>query len=281
MNNFGGQWTENKIEILVEYAKAYLVIMNKHPYFEPLYFDGFAGSGFIKEKSSLDGKTVIGAARRIIEIEEPTSFDKYYFVEKDEKNYESLKESTIDYENKKIFIVNDDCNEKLKSMSSYLRKKANKNVRVLAYIDPCGMQLEWNSIESLKGLNIDFWVLVPTGLGVNRLLTKSGDITDAWLKRLEIFLGLSREEIKKIFYTRSPQVNLFGDENYDKDSDAVNKSAKLYRDRLNEIFSFVTEPYIIKNSSNSIMFHFFMASNNKFASKIANDIIKKYNNAQI
>ena len=28
MNKFGGDWTENKIEILVEYAKAYLTIMN-------------------------------------------------------------------------------------------------------------------------------------------------------------------------------------------------------------------------------------------------------------
>lgn len=27
MNQFGGDWTENKIEIIVEYAKAYLNIM--------------------------------------------------------------------------------------------------------------------------------------------------------------------------------------------------------------------------------------------------------------
>ena len=28
MNQFGGDWTERKIEIAVEYAKAYLTIMN-------------------------------------------------------------------------------------------------------------------------------------------------------------------------------------------------------------------------------------------------------------
>jgi hypothetical protein len=33
MNNFGGDWTKVKIEILVEYAKAYLTIMNSRRYF--------------------------------------------------------------------------------------------------------------------------------------------------------------------------------------------------------------------------------------------------------
>ena len=30
MNSFGGNWTEDKIEILVEYASAYLAIMNNY-----------------------------------------------------------------------------------------------------------------------------------------------------------------------------------------------------------------------------------------------------------
>ena len=47
MNEFGGNWTENKIEILVEYAQAYLTIMNSFATqykWKLLYFDGFAGS---------------------------------------------------------------------------------------------------------------------------------------------------------------------------------------------------------------------------------------------
>lgn len=50
MNEFGGNWTEKKIEILVEYAGAYLNIMNvyaKRYSWKLLYFDGFAGSGEI------------------------------------------------------------------------------------------------------------------------------------------------------------------------------------------------------------------------------------------
>ena len=61
MNNFGGNWTENKIEILVEYAKAYLNIMNTYATkynWKLLYFDGFAGSGFIKKGNEEDQRRI-------------------------------------------------------------------------------------------------------------------------------------------------------------------------------------------------------------------------------
>ena len=48
MNQFGGNWTEAKMEIVVAYAKAFLVIMNKQSWANTLYFDGFAGSGMIE-----------------------------------------------------------------------------------------------------------------------------------------------------------------------------------------------------------------------------------------
>ena len=79
MNQFGGDWTKIKIEILVEYAKAYLDIMNvyaKRYNWKLLYFDGFAGSGEIvkiiddKFNGLYDVSFTIGAARRIIEINE-------------------------------------------------------------------------------------------------------------------------------------------------------------------------------------------------------------------
>lgn len=84
MNQFGGEWTRIKIEILVEYARAYLTIMNKYKEkfgFTLLYFDGFVGSGeIIRSKDKVvDGSNVeitIGAARRIIEIYRPIPFDR-------------------------------------------------------------------------------------------------------------------------------------------------------------------------------------------------------------
>ena len=277
MNQFGGDWTKIKIEILVEYAKAYLTIMKDRKYYKLMYFDGFAGSGFIINDSKVDIEMTIGAARRIVEINEPRSFDSYYFVEKDPKNFKLLEKNTKqNFPSKRIHAICEDCNKKLIDMANFLRDPKNKNYRTLAYIDPCGMQVEWRSIETLRGLPLDMWVLVPTGLGVNRLLKKNGRISDAWIERLEIFLGLSKEEIENSFYKKVS--SLFPDITItQKEHDAIGKSAKLYRDRLKEIFSLVSKPYELKNSSNSIMYHLFLTSNNETAVKVGNDIVKKFN----
>lgn len=279
MKGFGGDWTEKKIEILVEYAKAYLTIMSKNRYWKLLYFDGFAGTGMIYKDNKIDIHVTIGAAKRIVEIDEPISFDQYYFVEKNPSNAKRLSKNTKEaFPQKKVSIKEGDCNYELKKLAKYLKAEGNKKYRVLAYIDPCGMELEWASIEELKGTKIDIWILVPTGLGVNRLLKRDGNISDAWLKRLVNFLGLSEEAIKRYFYKDKTELTLFGEvTNQTKEADAISKSAELYRKRLKEIFDFISEPFILQNSKGTTMYHLFMASNNKVALKIANDIIKKYN----
>ncbi len=278
MNKFGGNWTKRKIEILVEYAKAYLTIMNDKKYFKLLYFDGFAGSGVISQRNRAETNIIVGAARRIIEIENPRSFDEYYFVDTSKKNINKLIDSTKKaFPNKVIHIVKEDCNTKLQDLSIFLQKSENKNYRTLAYIDPSGMQLSWSSLECLKGLNIDIWILVPTGLGVNRLLKNNGMISDAWLKKLELFLGMESKQIEEYFYTKTP--TLFPDIiETKKEYNTIQKSAILYQKRLEDIFDYVSKPYELKNSTNSIMFHLFLTSNNKTAITIGNDIVKKYNN---
>ena len=276
MNKFGGNWTEQKIEMVVDYAKAYLTIMNKYPQFKTLYFDGFAGSGDIFKDDKVDIEIIKGTAVRILEINYPRSFDMYYFVEKDEKNktgLDTIITKQFPEKRSKCSIVNEDCNDKLLSMSKFL--KDNTNFRVLAFIDPYGMSVNWSSIEVLKKLGIDLWILVPTGMGVNRLLKNDFNISEAWLSKLEKFLGLHRNEILNYFYKQKSELTLFGQETMmQKEKDAIERAGELYRKRLNEVFDFVSEAFKMKNSTGTIMYHFMMASNNKTAQKIANDIIK-------
>ncbi len=284
MNKFGGDWTENKIEILVEYAKAYLTIMNsfaKQYEWKLLYFDGFAGSGFIKKGNEENQKMIVGAATRILGIGNPRPFDLYYFVEKEPDNVNLLKQNTSDiFPEKQIHIVETDCNEKIQSMSKFLISAKGKKYRTLAYIDPCGMQLNWSSLETLQKLSVDVWILIPTGMGVNRLLKKDGKISDAWISKLEIFLGMDKKDILSYFYNEQVIPTLFGDEiKTTKEESAIEKSAILYSDRLKKLFKFVSKPYILKKSSNSVMFHFLMVSNNQSAVKVANEIVTKYNKA--
>lgn len=276
MNQFGGDWTQQKIEIVVDYAKAYLVIMNSYPQFKCLYFDGFAGSGDINKDDKIDLESIKGAAIRILEIDNPKSFDIYYFVELNESNKNELQKTiNQDFFEKTTHVVCDDCNNKLISMADYLRK--NNSIRTLAFIDPFGMALKWSSVEILKGLGIDLWILVPTGIGMNRLLKRNGDISEAWLQKLEISLGLTREGIKKHFYKSNTINTLFGEETkIQKEKNAIDKAGELYKKKLNEVFKFVSLPLQLKNSTGSIMYHFMMATNNAAAFKIANDVIKTH-----
>jgi three-Cys-motif partner protein len=272
MNQFGGSWTEAKMEIVVSYARAYLVIMSKQRWAKTLYFDGFAGSGLIGSDKTADLKK--GTALRILDITEPQPFDIYYFVELDEQ-YKLALEANINknYFGRNAHVVKEDCNVKLVAMADFLRK--NPAHRALAFIDPYGMSVNWPSIESLKGLGVDLWILVPTGLGVNRLLKRNGEISAAWMKRLEAFLGLSQQEIMKRFYKKQTVPTLFGEETYvEKEKNAIIKIGELYRSRLNELFQFVSDSFIMRNATQSIMYHFMMATNNASALKIANDVIK-------
>lgn len=273
MNQFGGRWTEAKMDIIVDYARAYLTIMNKQPWAETLYFDGFAGSGLIEVEDY--EIAVKGTALRILELTDPKPFDIYYFVEKRLKTKKQLeKEIHLLYpERKNIFVTKADCNDKLKDMANYLKR--NKKVRVLAFIDPFGMSVNWDSILKLKNLGIDFWILVPTGVGVNRLLKKNGDISEAWQKKLEKFLGIPAIDIKKHFYKEEVINTLFGKEVIrSKEKQTISKVGDLYKQKLKTIFNFVSEPFVMQNSTNSIMYHFMMATNNRAALKIANEVIK-------
>lgn len=162
-------------------------------------------------------------------------------------------------------------------MAEHLRK--NSSIRSLAFIDPFGMALKWSSVKILKGLEIDLWILVPTGIGKNRLLKRNEDISEVWLQKLEVSIGLIRDEIKKHFYKLNSIPTLFGAETkIQKEKNAIDKAGNLYTKKLSEVFKFVSQPLQLKNSTGSIMYHFMMATNNAAAFKIANDIIKKHKN---
>jgi hypothetical protein len=133
------------------------------------------------------------------------------------------------------------------------------------------MQLEWSSLEILKGLKIDLWILNPTS-GTNRLLVRKKEIDEAWLNRLKLFLGMEEEEILKHSYSKQP--TLFGDVEMIKGDDPINRLHELYAKRIaGNLFKYVSNPKVLRNNSGSPLFHFFMATNNEIGFRIANSVV--------
>lgn len=282
-NQFGGFWTQQKIEIFIKYLFAYLEIM-KNQKFELIYFDGFAGCGRIDpdDVSSAKVSFIESVAMQVLSIDHTKTFDIYYLVDKHKKRAKQLENLVKEnFPTSKAYVVNSDCNQKLIGMSQFM--KQNQNYKSLAFIDPFGMNLDWNSLESCRGLGIDMWILIPTGVAVNRLLmNKQSRIPDSWYRRLERFYGMSTPEIKEYFYRERQYYSLFGSDivtETQKVNDSIQKAVDLYQERLNLLWKFVSKPYPMKNSTGSVIYHFLMATNNASGLGIANDIIgKKLNN---
>jgi three-Cys-motif partner protein len=48
--------------------------------------------------------------------------------------------------------------------------------RGVVFLDPYGLQVTWGTLAAIARTGaLDIWVLFPSGMGLNRLLTKSGD----------------------------------------------------------------------------------------------------------
>ena len=154
------------------------------------------------------------------------------------------------------------------------------NCKALAFLDPFGMQIDWASIQVLRDLSVDLWILVPTGVIINRLLERKVDLQKGLVhaEKLESFFGMAEKEIRSFFYTENQVPTLFGEEEtvITKAENAIRKIAELYVKRLKEIFPFVTEdPMVLYNTQNVPIYHLVFAAKNKTAMKIAQDIIDR------
>lgn len=295
---WGGKWTEEKLDAFEKYVMAYLTIMNKYrdPYgWKLVYFDGFAGSGSRsqeegkKEVLDLFGEDIVseeigiyqGAAERVVRIEsnKKRSFDFFVFVDYSQANCDALEQKLSQYPTigEKCFLPLD-ANDAVKRLSNTLRK--NRTYKSLAFLDPFGMQIDWSSIETLKDLSVDLWILVPTGVIINRLLERKIDISKGLThaEKLESFFGLTEVEIRSFFYTENQESTLFGDEEtvVTKTENGIRKIAELYIQRLKGIFPFVTEdPLVLYNKHHLPLYHLVFASKKEAAWKIAQQIIDR------
>ena len=281
--SWGGNWTEKKLDAFEKYVNAYLTIMEKYPHWKTIYFDAFAGSGEREQKTELYNQLSIldqeehvyrGAAERVVSMRK--RFNWYYFIDTDKRSREklenSLKEVAPDIA--KCFVFKqDDCNSQLSKLAKALKENT---LASLIFLDPFGMQVNWESIEALKGTRSDIWILIPTGVIVNRLLDKKGELKH--IKKLESFFGLKEKEIRSKFYNTEKQINLFGEDNeiITKVLNPINKIANLYQDNLAKIWDYTTKTALrLDNSKGCPIFHFVFASNNKNTVKIAQQIIDK------
>ena len=279
---FGGKWTEKKLKVLKKYLVAYATIMNKQS-FKFAYIDAFAGTGYRSIKKSkntnlsfLDiemeaNEFMKGSARIALEVE--PQFQKYIFIEKNQNQFKELSKLKEGSELKnKIEIKNEEANFAIKKLC----KSDWKTHRAVMFLDPFGMEIEWETIKVISDTKaIDLWVLFPLGIGVNRLLKKDGKLQEWAEKKLNKLFG--DDVWKKEFYEPDKQENLFNDNHLQKKAD-LEIIGSYFIKRLKTVFTKVADnPAKLYNSKNSLLFLLCFAAGNpkgaKTAVKIAQDIL--------
>jgi three-Cys-motif partner protein len=145
------------------------------------------------------------------------------------------------------------------------------------FLDPYGMEVEWTTVEAIAGTKaIDLWLLFPLGIGVNRLLTRSGEIPASWRTRLNLLLGtedwyeeLYRVERTDAVWRGRPRRQGHGGDH-----------RRYFVERLKSVFPAVAEdPRVLRNSTNCPLYLLCFAVGNengaRIALRIANHLLTK------
>ena len=166
---FGGEWTREKLEILGQYLKEYTTVL-KNQGFNLTYVDAFAGAGvwtprarhedvydYVDDDYSEYREVVKGSAAIALEIDDKP-FDRLVFMETDAKNAESLRELRAAHPHRNIEIINEDCNVELPKFCASM----GRYDRAVVFLDPFATEVDWNTVEAIaKTEKIDCWILFP------------------------------------------------------------------------------------------------------------------------
>jgi three-Cys-motif partner protein len=108
----------------------------------------------------------------------------------------------------------------------------------------------------------------PLGIGVNRLLTKSGDIPESWRRRLDSLLGT--QQWYDEFYRVEKIPDLFGGSHERVIKASMDTIGRYFVERLKGVFAgVVDQPGILRNSVNNPLYLLCFASGNERGARVA------------
>jgi three-Cys-motif partner protein len=295
-HRFGGDWTQAKLDVLKDYLAAYTKALKDKPTaaqpFRKAYIDAFAGTGTrtARERdTSIAADTLLfpdlnepapqklldGSAKLALQVE--PRFEKYIFIERSAERCEQLEALKTEFPAlaDDIDIRQGEANDVIQKLCAPLTKW--KSRRAVLFLDPYGMQVEWKTIEAVAATKaIDLWLLVPLGMGMNRLVTKSGRLPESWRQRMDAFLGTTAWYDE--FYKVDTKPTLFGEQQVQVKA-SMDVMAGYFNGRLKQVFAgVVDEPGVLWNSANNPLYLLCFAVGNErgkeIALRIANHLLK-------
>ena len=240
-HEFGGPWTEEKLNRVTGYLQAYVTAL-KNQRFQLMYIDAFAGTGYRGSRRAGQSprgffplpqlnELAKGSARRALDASPP--FDRYVFIEADPKRFQGLTMLGNEFPSLKtrMRFRNEDANAAIRDICATTDWR---RTRAVLFLDPNGMQVDWKTIETIGCTKfIDLWYLFPVGT-VQRLLTKSGTMSPGWSNALDRLLG--DRGWRSEFYKTDRHRTLFGHDMRASKVANVSIIDQYVRERLGKVF---------------------------------------------
>lgn len=265
-----GYWSEIKLDIIRDYAKAYSTILaaQERPRFHHVYIDAFAGAGV--HKSKMTGEEIDGSPVNAVNTQPP--FKEYHFIDLNGKKVDHL--NSLFGQRPDINIHHGDCNQIM--LEKVLPKVQWKDYRRgLCLLDPYGLHLNWEVIHTVGQMKtIDMFLNFPImDMNMNVFWHHPEGVDKADIARMNAFWG--DESWRKVAY--EPVQTLFGPEDEKTDNETI---AEAFRERLQKVAGFnnVPEPIPMRNTTGATVYYLFFASAKPVAQNIVTDIFTKYQN---
>jgi three-Cys-motif partner protein len=274
-HQFGGSWTERKLEALRGYLEAYQTIFTANPRaktLETIYVDAFAGTG---ERDAGDDpaqprlfgydeesrRYQDGSVRIALSLEK--KFQRYVFLDTKQEHVDALRQLVAE----RYPAIAAHCQIERADANAWLqnwcRTEHWHKQRAVVFLDPYGMSVEWRTLEAIAATQaIDLWVLFPLGIGASRVLPTETPPDGPWADRLTKLFGTSAW--RERFYRRRSDEDLFGGsaQAWTKIG-SVDAILAFFLERLREVFARIVEhPLILENSRRSPMYALCFAAGN-------------------
>jgi three-Cys-motif partner protein len=266
-----GPWSEDKLQLLKKYLEAYTTIMKeqKKKWCKGYhYIDAFAGTG--KPRAQDEERYIDGSPRVALSIRWP--FDSYTFIEKEPRRVQRLHELEREFPERVIEICPGDCNQIIID-TIVPRITYEKRNRGFVFLDPFGMDLEWTTVERIAETRALEVLINFPAMAINRTALPNNPykLTEDKIELNNRFWGPGwRDDI----YEETP--TLFGSWEIKIQPTSAARLSQLYRDRLGQVFPYVTEPLVMRNSRDVPLYCLIFAGHNQTGADITTSVFRRY-----
>lgn len=301
-NQYGGEWSNQKLCCVENYLRSYLTVMRDQS-FDLWYIDAFSGDGIQRFNTCVDEadsiadeedaelqRFTIGSALRAVSVSSEIEaaghkgFDHFIFIEYNNEKLDELRNRIgllfPDQIDRCEFVIGD-VNEKLPLIIDSIPWATS--ARGVCFIDPWATQLSWATLQKASYSKCDFWLLFPIE-SINRLMPRNGYPPESWQRLLRRLYG--DDGWTERYNFSGEQLNLFSEpEEMIWRTSGCQWLIEYTGERLRTVFPGVSKPGILKREDGVPKFVLYALVANPterarvIALRIANYLIKDLNQA--